>query len=658
MVTDTMDNSNNEVPRTNNVTLLAYQRSPPGKENAAVPPLATAEESPPTPPPPLPPPPLSLTPPPRPTETHPGQDDNNPNDETNETAKLNKSDSNHDALLVKESSRPKPVRGTTHLVSNLYAKLLVAATAVLVSTEILPNDIPLFFYHGYMYTFLIGAAILCIVCIYFSLILQKCPGVEELEELDQEDPETESVLRRGFYPVPEISIFFRVGALVFGLGTLIAIGLETATLFTLERPCMDKLNFVQPILHGLFTLMQMHFLSLNSQRAVRNLGWFRHIVLMHLVAANIAVWMRLVVWETAKSWLDDSHSVHNASEKWPPPGFNLTVHAMFSDGKHGVYLSPSCVWIEQDEEKMEGILALRQCYQNTTIGSIWDKAQPFIFPFIVQYCLVGAAVNYVLWECMSHQKRRITRKSTSWTPKRDDAEDPSSSSSHRKVDCKGSSKGLFLGLLVLAVGIVVLILFFVLTNNKNLRDETLFIMITVHCAILGISALGILFGICRVREMCTDYTRKQELHDVLQSIGVVAVYVHGVCSMVVGSTDITNTRHIAVFVDGALMIVQSLVQSVFFHKISQKCCTSKCAHQDSRPGRQIVTFLAFTNLVLWVTESFTDQNHVSSQLQLQFFGVIPWGLVSRILLPLVVFYRFHSSVYLMETWKTGYNMDN
>ncbi|KFM81974.1 hypothetical protein X975_05114, partial [Stegodyphus mimosarum] len=650
-----MDNSNNEVPH-NNVKLLAYQRA---NTKEATPPLAT-EEPPPTPPPPLPPPPLSLCPPPRPTETRPLTNTSLPEDssheEPSENATLN-TKSNDDTLLVKDSTRPKPVRGTTHLISGLYAKLLVAATAILVTIEVLPNSVPLFFYHGYLFTFLIGAAILCILCIYMSLVLQKCPGLEELEELDQSTPENESVLRRKAYSVPEISIFFRVGALVFGLGTLIAIGLETATLFTMEKPCVDKLNFIQPIIHALFTFMQMHFLSLNSQKAIQNLGWCRHIVLMHLVATNIAVWLRLIVWETAKSWLDEIHTNINSTDRFPPDGINMTAHALFSDGRHEVYVSSSCVWLEQ-EQKVEDILALRQCYQNTTMGIIWDKAQPFIIPFIVQYCLIGAAVNYILWESFNHRRRRITRRSNSWSPRRQELESVVTQKQTRKVDCKGSSKGLFLGLLVLAVGIVVLILFFVLTNNQNLKEETLFIMITVHCAILGLSFLGIFLGICRVSCMCTDYSRRQNLHIVLQNIGVFAVYVHGICSLVVGATHISNPRFLAVFVDGALMIIQSLAQSIFFHKVGQKCCSAKCKHEGSRPGRQIVTFLAFTNLVLWITESFTDHNHVSSQLQLQFFGLIPWGLISRLLLPLVMFYRFHSSVYLMETWKSGYSMES
>ncbi|XP_015922455.2 proton channel OtopLc [Parasteatoda tepidariorum] len=635
---ESMDDVNNEVPQ-NNVTLLAYQSS---KTKEA--PLATMEDTSPH-------PPISISPPPR----DPLLDDSS-HEETNERATLNAKSNEDDMLNVKDSIRPKPVKGTTRLISSLYAKLLVAATAILVTTEILPNSVSLFDYHGYLFTFLLGAAILSILCIYMSLILQKCPGMEELEELDDSAPEMESILKRKSYAVPDISIFFRVGVLVFGLGTLVAIGLETATLFTMETPCVDQLNFIQPIIHAIFTLMQMHFLSLNSQKAIQYLGWCRHIVLMQLVATNIAIWLRLMVWETAKSWIDDSHVSLNASEQFPPDGFNVTAHASFSDGQHKVYSSPNCIWMEHEAE-IESLQRLRHCYMNTTIGIIWDKAQPFIIPFIVQFCLVGATVNYILWDSFSHRRKRIVRKSTSWSPKRLDVLG-SREKLTRKVDFKGSSKGLFLGLLVLAVGIVVLILFFILTNNENLKDETLFIMITVHCAILGLSFLGILLGICRVSKMCTDYTRLQNLHTVLQNLGVFAVYVHGICSLVVGSTHLQNPRYLVVFVDGILMIVQSFAQSILFHRIGQKCCSAECKHESSRPGRQVVTFLAFTNLVLWVIESFTDHNHVSSQLQLQFFGLIPWGLLSRLLLPIVMFYRFHSSVYLMEAWKSGYSMED
>lgn len=55
------------------------------------------------------------------------------------------------------------------------------------------------------------------------------------------------------------------------------------------------------------------------------------------MATNIAVWLRLLVWETARSWHDVNHANVNASERFPPDGYNMTAHALFSDGRHEVY---------------------------------------------------------------------------------------------------------------------------------------------------------------------------------------------------------------------------------------------------------------------------------------------------------------------------------
>ncbi|GIX94200.1 uncharacterized protein CEXT_368051 [Caerostris extrusa] len=57
----------------------------------------------------------------------------------------------------------------------------------------------------------------------------------------------------------DISIYLRIGSVVFGLGTLISSGLEVAAIFTRTQKCMDDLNMLQPVL-GLFSFIQMHFL--------------------------------------------------------------------------------------------------------------------------------------------------------------------------------------------------------------------------------------------------------------------------------------------------------------------------------------------------------------------------------------------------------------
>jgi hypothetical protein len=51
----------------------------------------------------------------------------------------------------------------------------------------------------------------------------------------------------------------------FGLGTLVFNGLEMAMHSMMEGACLNDVVFVHPVLHGLFTFLQMHFLFVNSQ---------------------------------------------------------------------------------------------------------------------------------------------------------------------------------------------------------------------------------------------------------------------------------------------------------------------------------------------------------------------------------------------------------
>lgn len=68
----------------------------------------------------------------------------------------------------------------------------------------------------------------------------------------------------------------------------------------------------------------------------------------------------------------------------------------------------------------------------------------------------------------------------------------------------------------------------------------------------------------------------------------------------------------------------------------------------------MVTFLLCANAVLWAYDTFVTQSWLSQELQLRFYGVLAWGVVSRVGLPLLVFYRFHSCVLLLDVWRRCY----
>lgn len=534
---------------------------------------------------------------------------------------------------------------TCNMVSALYGRMAVVITTVLVLTEVMDNSVPLLRFHGYLYAYLLGGSVVCLLGVYVSTMVDRCPALSgQPHSNSAHDPE--AALRRGrvMTSCSSVSIYLRIGVIVFGLGTLMSCGLEIATIFTLSKPCTDPVNLAMPVLHALFTFLQMHFVFMNAQGVARSLGCLRHLVLVHLVVTNVAVWLKLLLWETASEWLRQSHVLQDGESTWPPKDFNFTTHVIDEQGEHKAYFTSDCLWRSHEEMPMERMLTLQRCLHNSTVGAIWQKASPFLTPFVVQYSVVGAVVVYTIWDNYSYCTRGKNHNGRRPSPTSDQIELPSS---ERIFDCQSSSKGLFLGLLVLVAGIIVLILFFVL-SNENMEVETLSAVTTLHCAVQGLSVMATAIGLCKVGGTYHKRGRLSQLNSILQGIGLLAVYTYGAFGVVAGASNVLRgSEHLLLLLDGAFMVLFASLQSLFAQRLAMRCLPKK----NGKAGLQVVTFLMFSNLVLWLLETFTSHNHISSQQQLAMYGTVSWGIISRVALPLVIFYRFHSCVFLMEAWQ-------
>lgn len=303
-----------------------------------------------------------------------------------------------------------------------------------------------------------------------------------------------------------------------------------------------------------------------------------------------------------------------------------------------------CPWSTPETEETEGLIAYHLCIQNSTIGAIWEKAMPYLYPFNVQYSLVAAAILYITWSNLQTNRVKLQRFAAVSVYGRERTQDD--------VSCAGSTRGLLLGLLVLVAGVIVLILFFVLAQEKDFN--VLFLIASLECSIFGLSALGAVLGLLQIRKMRSKTSRQQRLTDLLQRIGMLAVYIYGICNIIVGGTSISKSHHFLLLLHGALMVIQACLQSLFIHQITKKRLSP--LNMDEKPGRQVVIFLVFCNIVLWMLESFTTPNKDRNKMQLTFYGYVAWPVISRIVLPFVIFYRFHSSVALMEAWRKSYKV--
>lgn len=96
-----------------------------------------------------------------------------------------------------------------------------------------------------------------------------------------------------------------------------------------------------------------------------------------------------------------------------------------------------------------------------------------------------------------------------------------------------------------------------------------------------------------------------------------------------------------------------LVQTPLIIDGLRRCSNSRELRQQ-KPGRELITFLIVCNVALWITQTFEIKSHGLQDHRYDFYGNVLWTILGHMTLPLMMFYRFHSSVCLVDIWKSAY----
>ncbi|XP_060800661.1 proton channel OtopLc isoform X2 [Amyelois transitella] len=521
------------------------------------------------------------------------------------------------------------------------------------------------------------------------------------------------------------SFFLRIGAIAFGLGTMIYNGLEFGTFFELplESPCYLILKGVNPVLQMVFTFMQMYFIFMNSRLNIHRFKVIARFGLMHVVATNICVWIRTLVLESLKEITDyhvrnplgvtgegvlgmiRKHTLRHSGKVIGAASTAATTVAataattIKSAGEHMLNIvtttaaapttvTTSTTTTNNSLEIFESFDALNPaplianidnstvCGRNPIMGSIVSDSAPYLYPFIIEYSLIGAAVIYVMWKHIGRypsvaNDEDLERRLEAVLSRR--AAALAAAQRGNRVDCAGASKGLFCGLLLLVASLICLILFFVLIRHQELKRLSIYLADVSHCALMVLSILAILIGFIRGRVMkwsasppsCTEPLRRvqslkfrseeqSDLNDILLRVSAFGLFVYAVFSVIAGGMGaFTHEPNLLVMITGCLSVLQVVLQLLFIADVSRRRVHLP-EQERSKPARQAVTFLLICNVTMWLIYTFEAQKVLANPVQLDFYGFVAWSLVQRFTLPLCIFHRFHSAVTLAEIWKTSY----
>lgn len=68
----------------------------------------------------------------------------------------------------------------------------------------------------------------------------------------------------------------------------------------------------------------------------------------------------------------------------------------------------------------------------------------------------------------------------------------------------------------------------------------------------------------------------------------------------------------------------------------------------------MITFLLVLNLAMWFVNTFEVKHADNHSIHINYYSSMAWKIITHIALPLIVFFRFHSTVCLSDIWANAY----
>lgn len=165
----------------------------------------------------------------------------------------------------------------------------------------------------------------------------------------------------------------------------------------------------------------------------------------------------------------------------------------------------------------------------------------------------------------------------------------------RGVSFSGANKGMFLGLLIMVMAIVVVIIFLVVKDDVDFASETLFWMTSTTLAtILSTSTLLGCVGLYQIRKLCHNGNQLTPLDSMLATVSSSGVILYAIFSIMVGAVGIVTSQpgsseqkvDTMLTTVNALQLVQVAVQSSLTAEAYRRSSWSR--HQlFTKPGRQV-----------------------------------------------------------------------
>ncbi|XP_023217993.1 otopetrin-2-like [Centruroides sculpturatus] len=553
---------------------------------------------------------------------------------------------------LKEISNPPSYNENDALVvmlSGVYAKLLMVMGICFPLGEVISRSIPISYYEGfYLYLYIGSISFILFVYVFLLRRERESHKISTFSKILHTVLKTmDTVPRRNSSfgiaspvtkkKVDELmhsgSFYIRLSAVAFGIGCMIYSGLEFGQFFELhtESKCYNILFGLTPFTRMVFTFAQMYFIFLNSTMIVNKYKTIARFGLMHMIAANLCVWLHVLVQETKHGILTSANSTSFPLIK------NMNFNIAINQGESANEFSNKTVIDET-------LYSNHECRRSSIMGKLVQDASQFLFPCVIEHSVIAAAILFMMWKNVGKSLENSTDEKHSFSAKRH----------YYHVDCTKANKGLFTGIFVLSLSIISIILFFVFINKLKTKPLAVLEARITELVLYLMTSLAVAVSLYQMKELKYFPNKNAELDNYLLVVGQSGLSLFNVFS-IIGAIFAKNDNLGLVLLSSSACLIQSTLQTMFIFDASKRRATNS-EQMNRKPGREMVTFLLLCNFAMWAINTLETQRVDSNPVLLEFYRFWGWIIILYVTTPLAIYYRFHSTVCLCDIWKKCYKV--
>ena len=199
-------------------------------------------------------------------------------------------------------------------------------------------------------------------------------------------------------------------------------------------------------------------------------------------------------------------------------------------------------------------------------------------------------------------------------------------------------------------------------NNEYLKKSTLLLMmISTELMISIVLTITVLIGLYQINAL-GQRILKMNLDTGLLALGQIGILIYAGFTMIGSYFQIFEqnidkyelVKQILIFCTALFNFAQSVLQTILIMVGNCKKPSSTENQNMQMSGLSVLIFLAISNFTIWIILICNIAGYPGNIQMDNFCGNLAWTVIQTSVLPLVMFYRFQSSVCFIEIWKRAY----